>query len=141
MVFISEEQSVGVMSDNSSASAGVSTNVSGDCIVKEEGKVVQERQPISVSYDSDEAASSLSKMVSVLCEQQLYLPLLRAFEMFLPSCSLLSFIRALQVFELIHYPNATFSSHIIPTAFLTLTKSSTDVKLNCLLGIFSNAFS
>jgi hypothetical protein len=33
----------------------------------------------------------------VLCEQQLFLPLLRAFEMFLPSCSLLSFIRSLQV--------------------------------------------
>ncbi|KGN48416.1 uncharacterized protein LOC101206379 [Cucumis sativus] len=110
VVFISEEQSVGVMSDNSSASAGVSTNVSGDCIVKEEGKVVQERQPISVSYDSDEAASSLSKMVSVLCEQQLYLPLLRAFEMFLPSCSLLSFIRALQAFSQMRLAEA--SAHL-----------------------------
>lgn len=118
MDFISEEQSVGVMSDNISASTGASTDVSGDCIVKEEGKMVQECQRVSVSYDSDEAASSLSKMVSVLCEQQLYLPLLRAFEMFLPSCSLLSFIRALQVFELIHNPNPTISSHMIPTAFL-----------------------
>lgn len=52
---------------------------------------------ISVSADSDEGSVSLSKMVSVLCEQHLFLPLLRAFEMFLPSCSLVPFIRALQV--------------------------------------------
>lgn len=96
---ISEDQSVGAMSDNFTASTGASTNISGDCIVKEEGKMIQERQRISVSYDSDEAPSSLSKMVCVLCEQQLFLPLLRAFEMFLPSCSLLPFIRALQVFS------------------------------------------
>lgn len=97
MDFVSEDQSVGVISGHFSASTGASTNFSGDCTVKEEGKMVQERQRISVSYDSDEAPSSLSKMVSVLCEQQLFLPLLRAFEMFLPSCSLLPFIRALQV--------------------------------------------
>lgn len=109
---ISEDQSVRVMSDNFSASTGPSTNVSGGFIVKEEGKIVKDRQRISVSYDSDEAPSTLSKMVSVLCEQQLFLPLLRAFEMFLPSCSLLPFIRALQVFELIHNPS--FSSHISP---------------------------
>jgi spatacsin len=52
-------------------------------------------KPISV--DIDEGLASLSNMVAVLCEQQLFLPLLRAFEMFLPSCSLLSFIRSLQV--------------------------------------------
>lgn len=42
-------------------------------------------------------ANSLSRMVAVLCEQHLFLPLLQAFEIFLPSCSLLPFIRALQV--------------------------------------------
>ncbi|KAL6977281.1 hypothetical protein U1Q18_026078 [Sarracenia purpurea var. burkii] len=52
---------------------------------------------IKVSSDSDEVPVSLSKMVAVLCEQHLFLPLLRAFEIFLPSCSLLPFIRALQV--------------------------------------------
>lgn len=62
----------------------------------------QERgKPISgetiMSVDIDERLASLSNMVAVLCEQQLFLPLLRAFEMFLPSCSLLSFIRSLQV--------------------------------------------
>uniref|UniRef100_A0A7N0TN62 Spatacsin C-terminal domain-containing protein n=1 Tax=Kalanchoe fedtschenkoi TaxID=63787 RepID=A0A7N0TN62_KALFE len=40
--------------------------------------------------------SAFSNMVAILCEQQLFLPLLRAFEIFLPSCSLLPFIRALQ---------------------------------------------
>ncbi|CAN1314543.1 hypothetical protein LINPERPRIM_LOCUS29368 [Linum perenne] len=40
-----------------------------------------ERHPIS--GDSDEGPESLSKMVVVLCEQNLFLPLLRAFEMFL----------------------------------------------------------
>lgn len=58
-------------------------------------------KPISgetiMSVDIDERLASLSSMVAVLCEQQLFLPLLRAFEMFLPSCSLLSFIRSLQV--------------------------------------------
>lgn len=54
-------------------------------------------QDEKLSNDSDEVAGSLSRMVAVLCEQHLFLPLLRAFEMFLPSCSLLPFIRALQV--------------------------------------------
>ena len=60
-----------------------------------------------LSTDSDEASVSLSKMVSVLCEQHLFLPLLRAFEMFLPSCSLVPFIRALQVCE--KYKTASFN--------------------------------
>lgn len=54
---------------------------------------------VNVSSDPDEGPTSLSKMVAVLCEQHLFLPLLKAFEMFLPSCSLLPFIRALQVCE------------------------------------------
>ncbi|CAH1417368.1 unnamed protein product [Lactuca virosa] len=52
-----------------------------------------------VSTESDKVLDSLSKMVAVLCEQRLFLPLLRAFEMFLPSCALLPFIRALQAFS------------------------------------------
>ena len=64
-----------------------------------EGFVAEEERisDASVSVDSDDGPNSLSKMVAVLCEQHLFLPLLRAFEMFLPSCSLLPFIRALQV--------------------------------------------
>lgn len=49
------------------------------------------------STDCGSMANSLSRMVAVLCEQHLFLPLLQAFEIFLPSCSLLPFIRALQV--------------------------------------------
>ncbi|PRQ49064.1 putative spatacsin [Rosa chinensis] len=60
--------------------------------------------------DSDEVSVSLSKMVSVLCEQHLFLPLLRAFEMFLPSCSLVPFIRALQAFSQMRLSEA--SAHL-----------------------------
>lgn len=62
-----------------------------DVFVDEERKVDR--------HGSDVGPISLSKMVAVLCEQNLFLPLLRAFEMFLPSCSFLPFIRALQVCE------------------------------------------
>ena len=65
-----------------------------DIITEEESKK-QFGEPIKGSADSDDVP--LSKMVAVLCEQHLFLPLLRAFEIFLPSCSLLPFIRALQV--------------------------------------------
>ncbi|CAI9109170.1 OLC1v1008939C1 [Oldenlandia corymbosa var. corymbosa] len=59
---------------------------------------------------SDEVVDSLSRMVAVLCEQQLFLPLLRAFEIFLPSCSLLPFIRALQAFAQMRLSEA--SAHL-----------------------------
>ncbi|XP_068653693.1 uncharacterized protein [Aristolochia californica] len=54
---------------------------------------------LKIINDPDETLAYLSKMVAVLCEQHLFLPLLRAFEMFLPSCSLLPFIRFLQAFS------------------------------------------
>lgn len=66
-------------------------------MITEEESKNQSVECILVSSDSDEVSVSLSKMVSVLCEQHLFLPLLKAFEIFLPSCSLLPFIRALQV--------------------------------------------
>ncbi|EPS63423.1 hypothetical protein M569_11361, partial [Genlisea aurea] len=47
--------------------------------------------------DSSSMSNALSSMVTVLCEQRLFLPLLQAFEIFLPSCLLLPFIRGLQV--------------------------------------------
>ena len=64
-----------------------------------EERQVELAEQINVSSDFNEGPASLAKMVAVLCEQRLFLPLLRAFEMFLPSCSLLPFIRALQVCE------------------------------------------
>lgn len=86
-----------------SAPVGDSSNVlskemtfidQGNSLIGErKGEVVTDK----VSSICDEGPTSLSKMVAMLCEQGLFLPLLRAFEMFLPSCSLLPFIRALQV--------------------------------------------
>lgn len=70
------------------------------------GEVVTDR----VSSICDEGPTSLSKMVAMLCEQGLFLPLLRAFEMFLPSCSLLPFIRALQAFSQMRLSEA--SAHL-----------------------------
>ncbi|RAL44025.1 hypothetical protein DM860_014162 [Cuscuta australis] len=62
------------------------------------------------SIDFTEVCASLSRMVAVLCEKNLFLPLLRAFEMFLPSCSLLPFIRALQAFSQMRLSEA--SAHL-----------------------------
>lgn len=72
------------------------------------GKSISE-EPI-IPVDVDERLASLSSMVAVLCEQQLFLPLLRAFEMFLPSCSLLSFICFLQAFSQMRLSEA--SAHL-----------------------------
>ncbi|KAG0546959.1 hypothetical protein BDA96_01G038500 [Sorghum bicolor] len=99
----------------------------------------QERgRPISgetiMSVDIDERLASLSNMVAVLCEQQLFLPLLRAFEMFLPSCSLLSFIRSLQAFSQMRLSEASahlasFSARIRDEASHTQLNSSKEVSV------------
>ncbi|KAG0478156.1 hypothetical protein HPP92_012875 [Vanilla planifolia] len=67
-------------------------------------------QQSKVYNDPEAALTSLSRMVAVLCEQHLFLPLLRAFEMFLPSCSLLPFIRSLQAFSQMRLSEA--SAHL-----------------------------
>ncbi|KAL3527892.1 hypothetical protein ACH5RR_012548 [Cinchona calisaya] len=74
----------------------------------ERGKKIHE--DVNVSSNSDEVVNSLSRMVAVLCEQHLFLPLLKAFEIFLPSCSLLPFIRALQAFSQMRLSEA--SAHL-----------------------------
>ncbi|KAH7860687.1 hypothetical protein Vadar_016791 [Vaccinium darrowii] len=79
-------------------------------MITEEESKNQSVECILVSSDSDEVSVSLSKMVSVLCEQHLFLPLLKAFEIFLPSCSLLPFIRALQAFSQMRLSEA--SAHL-----------------------------
>ncbi|KAH8502934.1 hypothetical protein H0E87_014301 [Populus deltoides] len=78
--------------------------------VAEDERRVDVRESVNVSSDSDQGPVSLSKMVAVLCEQQLFLPLLRAFEMFLPSCSLLPLIRSLQAFSQMRLSEA--SAHL-----------------------------
>ncbi|KAL7104527.1 hypothetical protein ACP275_08G250800 [Erythranthe tilingii] len=67
-------------------------------ICEEENEKLSDEDTI-FSTDSDSMVNALSRMVAVLCEQHLFLPLLQAFEIFLPSCSLLPFIRALQAFS------------------------------------------
>ncbi|MBA0562724.1 hypothetical protein Golob_007747 [Gossypium lobatum] len=75
-----------------------------------EEKKVELSEQINVSSDFNEGPASLAKMVAVLCEQHLFLPLLRAFELFLPSCSFLPFIRALQAFSQMRLSEA--SAHL-----------------------------
>ncbi|KAF9603991.1 hypothetical protein IFM89_039345 [Coptis chinensis] len=79
--------------------SGFSGNSFSQDTTSEEDRSKQADEDVKILSDPDEGLVSLSKMVQVLCEQRLFLPLLRAFEMFLPSCSLLPFVRALQAFS------------------------------------------
>lgn len=97
-------------------------SITQEIVGEDEMKKMVTEQPKS-SYDLDEGLASLSNMVAVLCEQHLFLPLLRAFEMFLPSCSLLPFIRFLQAFSQMRLPEASahlasFSARIKEEPFL-----------------------
>ncbi|KAL2493075.1 hypothetical protein Adt_28703 [Abeliophyllum distichum] len=67
-----------------------------ESFLKRKGDRKQAGEDVEVSAEIDDMAGLLSRMVAVLCEQRLFLPLLRAFEIFLPSCSLLPFVRARQ---------------------------------------------
>lgn len=84
-------------SDLASSSMSTTETVKFEGVSSEEEREKQDNAEVKVSCNSDEVVKSLSQMVAVLCEQQLFSPLLRAFEIFLPSCSLLPFVRALQV--------------------------------------------
>ncbi|KAG6556016.1 hypothetical protein Mapa_001956 [Marchantia paleacea] len=64
---------------------------------------------------------SLAAMVAVLCEQQRFLPLLRAFELFTPASSFLPFLRFLQAFSQMRISEA--SAHL--AAFTALLKEET----------------
>ncbi|KAL0282298.1 UNVERIFIED_CONTAM: hypothetical protein Sangu_2486000 [Sesamum angustifolium] len=81
----------------------------GSGVSKTQGVIYDEEvanlgdEDTKLSTDSNGMATALSRMVAVLCEQHLFLPLLQAFEIFLPSCSLLPFIRALQFEQGIEY--------------------------------------
>ncbi|KAE8706827.1 ubiquitin carboxyl-terminal hydrolase 27-like [Hibiscus syriacus] len=83
---------------------------SAECSTAGEEKKIELGEQINVSSDFNEGPASLAKMVAVLCEQRLFLPLLRAFELFLPSCSFLPFIRALQAFSQMRLSEA--SAHL-----------------------------
>ncbi|GAV81705.1 hypothetical protein CFOL_v3_25159 [Cephalotus follicularis] len=105
---MSVDPSAATTSDFSSMS-GAKVRVSHGINAGKERRV-EVGQHINVSSDFDEGPVSLSKMVAALCEQHSFLPLLRAFEMFLPSCSLLPFIRALQAFSQMRLSEA--SAHL-----------------------------
>ncbi|BBN07122.1 spatacsin [Marchantia polymorpha subsp. ruderalis] len=64
---------------------------------------------------------SLAAMVAVLCEQQRFLPLLRAFDLFTPASSFLPFLRFLQAFSQMRISEA--SAHL--AAFTALLKEET----------------
>jgi len=94
------------LDSSASAMSDISNTYIKERIFDSQGKTIEDEitaencGSVNAANVSDEGPASLSKMVAVLCEQQLFLPLLRAFEMFLPSCPLLPFIRALQVWQL-----------------------------------------
>jgi len=52
---------------------------------------------VQVTGDLAATEDSLAELVASLCEQQLFLPLLQAFELFAPKSPILPFIRFLQV--------------------------------------------
>lgn len=117
---VSLDSSVSAMSDISSTSISEKIFDSQGKTMEDE-RTVENSGCVNVASDSNEGPASLSKMVAVLCEQQLFLPLLRAFEMFLPSCPLLPFIRALQVCQLIQISSGSFSMLEISECYFLLT--------------------
>lgn len=99
---------------SASAISDISSTSIGQKLFDSQVKTIENEREVehavctNAASDSNERPASLSKMVAVLCEQQLFLPLLRAFDMFLPSCPLLPFIRALQVCQLIQNSSGSF---------------------------------
>ncbi|XP_024514946.1 spatacsin [Selaginella moellendorffii] len=77
----------------------------------------QPMQPTQILQAGDGTQESLAKMVATLCEKQLFIPLLKAFELFLPSSPLLHFIRFLRAFSQMRLSEA--SAHLADfSAFL-----------------------
>ncbi|XP_021728108.1 uncharacterized protein LOC110695197 isoform X1 [Chenopodium quinoa] len=87
-----------ISEDFSSATASCTSNDHAKILV-EELKELGTKDDVKLVKSSDDWSTSLPKLVAVLCQRNQFFPLLRAFEMFLPSCPLLPFIRALQAFS------------------------------------------
>ncbi|MQM01204.1 hypothetical protein Taro_033949, partial [Colocasia esculenta] len=101
---------------------------------KRERCTAANEQP-KIFSDPEEALLSLSNMVAVLCKQHSFLLLLRAFEMFLPSCSLLPFIRFLQAFSQMRLSEASahlasFSARIKEEAYYLNLGASRDGQIS-----------
>ncbi|KAK1264752.1 hypothetical protein QJS04_geneDACA023233 [Acorus gramineus] len=103
----SENSIEGTVNNVADASCSNIILISQESTVDDEA---QEQVNRTVSNDPDVGLISLSKMIAVLCEQRLFLPLLRAFEMFLPNCALLPLIRAFQAFSQMRLSEA--SAHL-----------------------------
>ncbi|KAK4394130.1 hypothetical protein Sango_1883800 [Sesamum angolense] len=101
------EESLALAASQVSKGSGVS-KTQGVIYDEEVAKLGDEDTKLST--DSNGMATALSRMVAVLCEQHLFLPLLQAFEIFLPSCSLLPFIRTLQFEQGIEYEEVSGAS-------------------------------
>lgn len=84
--------------DPSLAAANASTALQLGHVTAEK-QVEETCKDLEVLRNSEEASETLSRVIVMLCKQNMFLPLLRAFEIFLPSCSILHFIRALQAFS------------------------------------------
>ncbi|XP_024004647.1 uncharacterized protein LOC18029040 isoform X2 [Eutrema salsugineum] len=99
-------------SEDSLASANTLNTSAGSFFSSHRTEAAEDEkaEDTGVTNDSSDEHASLSKMVAVLCEQHLFLPLLKAFELFLPSCSLLPFFRALQAFSQMRLSEA--SAHL-----------------------------
>ncbi|KAF3534393.1 hypothetical protein DY000_02036196 [Brassica cretica] len=97
---------------DSLASANSLSTSAGKTLYSHKTEAAEDEIPedTSVTNDSSDEHASLSKMVAMLCEQRLFLPLLKAFELFLPSCSLLPFVGALQAFSQMRLSEA--SAHL-----------------------------
>eukprot|EP01018_Ginkgo_biloba_P020370 Gb_30364 [translate_table: standard] len=139
---LAEPLSVGNTSDNdvngaslnSSGPSGTSYISSTQGIGVSQLEQKQSTECVTATVDANQEQESLSKMVAVLCEQQLFLPLLRAFELFIPSCSLLPFIRFLQAFSQMRLAEASahlasFSARLKEEAHAAQTTSSKGNKI------------
>lgn len=96
---------------------------------------VREKDQIITSYvptPADEQ-ESLAAMVAVLCEQQRFVPLLRAFELFTPTSPLLPFIRFLQVSSVIHLLCCTSANQKIMRHFISFNLSILISRLYCMI--------
>lgn len=97
--------------------------------------IARQKDQIITSYvpTAAEEQESLAAMVAVLCEQQRFVPLLRAFELFTPTSPLLPFIRFLQVSSIIHLQCCISANQTIMSNFIAFNLSTLISRLYCMI--------
>ncbi|KAG0619567.1 hypothetical protein M758_4G148600 [Ceratodon purpureus] len=96
---LSKDVTTALMYQKGSTEVGsLETNLRPTNNLVQEFSARQKDQITSFVPTAAEEQESLAAMVAVLCEQQRFVPLLRAFELFTPTSPLLPFIRFLQAF-------------------------------------------